>query len=343
MDLDNLANTLIPNQIIKSFLTTIEENGVPRKVVVEHFGFEEEFLDANSYDVSFQTYLEMIDYVRGIKEIPALGLKNGFHSPVEKIGILGYAFISSRNLRAALSAYGPVLPLGGMTATISLHEEGELAHLSAQWCQMPSAYHTRYFIDDWISSCVTSFRNLISGSFEVLQVRFPYPEPDCAQVYHELLDCPLSFDEEVLSVTFPRAALDTPFELANEAINQVCRQQCRELMNQFQTASKVSDMVRQAIIFSPGQSDYSIDSIAAKLGMSVRTLQRSVKQEGQTFQEILTEVRMTTAAKYLTTTNLPVKNIAYLVGYLELPSFYRAFKKWSGASPVKYRNVNRKR
>ena len=86
----------------------------------------------------------------------------------------------------------------------------------------------------------------------------------------------------------------------------------------------------------PG-GETGIDDVAHRLGMSKRTLQRKLGAEKTTFQAQLKHTRQLLAQHYLTTTSMKVDEIAYLLGYIELNSFLRAFYTWLGMSPREYR------
>jgi AraC-like DNA-binding protein len=71
--------------------------------------------------------------------------------------------------------------------------------------------------------------------------------------------------------------------------------------------------------------------------MSARTLSRKLHEEGVAFTEILEETRAALAKSYLAERNLPVSEIAWLLGYREVSSFTHAFKRWTGMTPRQFR------
>ena len=80
--------------------------------------------------------------------------------------------------------------------------------------------------------------------------------------------------------------------------------------------------------------------MARRLGMSRRSLQRRLGEEGTTFQKQLNHTRELLAKHYLGTTSMSTDQIAYLLGYLELNSFLRAFSTWCGMSPSEWRRTH---
>ena len=76
-----------------------------------------------------------------------------------------------------------------------------------------------------------------------------------------------------------------------------------------------------------------MNAIAAKMATSPRTLQRNLKAEGVTFEQVLDELRCKLALTYLDGKKVSVNETAYLVGFSEPAAFSRAFKRWTGQSP----------
>lgn len=81
----------------------------------------------------------------------------------------------------------------------------------------------------------------------------------------------------------------------------------------------------------------AIDDVAGRLGVSKRTLQRKLSEDGTSYQKQLNHVRELLAKRYLTTTSMRSNEIAFMLGYLELNSFLHAFNTWTGLSPSEYR------
>jgi AraC-like DNA-binding protein len=84
----------------------------------------------------------------------------------------------------------------------------------------------------------------------------------------------------------------------------------------------------------------SQDDVADQLGISVRNLQRRLKALGTTYQNLLDEGRQALAMKLIREGDMPLYEVAYLVGYTEPSAFYKAFKRWTGLTPGDYRQAH---
>ena len=85
-------------------------------------------------------------------------------------------------------------------------------------------------------------------------------------------------------------------------------------------------------------SDFSQAAVAANFNTSPRTLQKKLKEEGTSFQNVVDIVRKTLAIHYLKNGSYQLKDISGILGYNEISSFSRAFKRWTGKSPEEFRN-----
>ena len=73
--------------------------------------------------------------------------------------------------------------------------------------------------------------------------------------------------------------------------------------------------------------------------MSGRTLQRRLKEEGTSFGELLDWLRRGMAQAYLADDQISISEVSYLLGFSEQSAFQRAFKRWTGSTPVQFRKT----
>ena len=76
--------------------------------------------------------------------------------------------------------------------------------------------------------------------------------------------------------------------------------------------------------------------IAEKLHMSPRSLQRRLHSEGTSFAELLSELRRDLALRYLRDQRIAIAEVGFLLGFLDVSAFHRAFKRWTGSTPAEY-------
>jgi AraC-like DNA-binding protein len=135
------------------------------------------------------------------------------------------------------------------------------------------------------------------------------------------------------SVTFSAADAERPFLTANDEMWRVFEPELRRRMADLDRVESTTDRVRAALLelLPAGRADAA--AVARRLALSSRTLQRRLASEGITFQGVLDRTRLALAHHYLDRPDVTVAEVAFLLGYDEPSSFYRAFHRWSGTTP----------
>lgn len=139
------------------------------------------------------------------------------------------------------------------------------------------------------------------------------------------------------AISFRNADLLKPFISHDESMWRYFEPELSRRLFELDVDESVSARVRSALTeLIPGGA-CTIEDVAAKLGLSRRTLQRKLGEEGTTFQKQLNHTRELLAIHYIRHTDMSVGDIAYLLGYQEVNSFLRAFTAWTGMSVAEYR------
>ena len=138
-------------------------------------------------------------------------------------------------------------------------------------------------------------------------------------------------------IYYPMALLDRPVPGANPHLYNVLRRHMIDLANAMPREDDLVDIIANNIRRGLGTDTVSLEHIASELGVEPRTLQRQLVKAGTSFQKIFDKVRLELACYYLERTALDVTTIALELGYSEASVFSRAFKRWTGSSPDRYR------
>lgn len=124
-----------------------------------------------------------------------------------------------------------------------------------------------------------------------------------------------------------------PIESFNSRLRDYFDEECRVLVAKLGAADSIVEQVRKKLIGAMDGSEISIEKTAKHLGLSARSLQRRLADEGTGYNEVLTEVRAEFAKRYLARGTVSASEVAYLLGFTEPPAFFKAFKRWTGMTP----------
>ena len=111
----------------------------------------------------------------------------------------------------------------------------------------------------------------------------------------------------------------------------------KKRLGELETDDSFSARTRSALVELLPAGKAAIEDVADALGISKRSLQRKLKDEDTTFQKQLNHTRELLAKNYIQNTKLSSEDIAYLLGYQDLNSFFRAFSIWTGKSVTEYK------
>jgi AraC-like DNA-binding protein len=146
-----------------------------------------------------------------------------------------------------------------------------------------------------------------------------------------------TFGNGVNGFELDNAVLSLPLTSADPALRRYLEEQGKAVLAQHPASADLIGQVRAELVKRLGKSDAKVESIAEVLSLAPRTLQRRLMDESTSFQNVLDDVREQLSMGYLQNESLTVSEIAYLLGYSELRAFDRAFRRWTGKTPVAWR------
>ena len=140
-------------------------------------------------------------------------------------------------------------------------------------------------------------------------------------------------------IIFSMKDLKKPFLTANNIMVEYLEPQLKQKLAEKESESleTFADRVQKKLFQLIPSGQFSLENVAEEFGISTRTVQRNLAVENIKFNQIVKNVQKIMALNYLESKELSIDEIAYLVGYTETSSFYRAFKGWTGKTVLQYR------
>ena len=178
---------------------------------------------------------------------------------------------------------------------------------------------------------------LIGERVPLVKACFDYPRPESAEDYLQFFTSELAFDQDFCGFVIPRKFLAAKLVRNEVDLKAFILQSPNGLMFNPDDNQSFSGQVRKLLGRDFSENLLSLEEIAEKLHMTPQTLRRRLKDEGASFQDIKDQLRRDLAIYYLNDTDLSVQEITEKLGFAETSNFHRAFKKWTGTTPRKYR------
>ena len=196
---------------------------------------------------------------------------------------------------------------------------------------------TRPYAEYTLAAVFLRTRIATNQRYPLLRVEFSHPQPADTSEHQRIFECPVRFGADRCQMVIARDVWDMRRTGGDPALFSVLDTHARMLLDQLPGAAVIVGRVREAIEAELRGGDPKIESIAKRLAMSTRTLQRRLRDEGVLFNDLLDALRFRAARSYLAQGDIAVAEVAYLLGFAEQSSFNRAFKRWSSQTPTEFR------
>lgn len=261
----------------------------------------------------------------------ALGIWVSRHVKVTTFQGLGFAVITSNNLLDAFRRMERYSQIVSDSEKAVIEEKDN----SCDYILVPGADVYRASpesLDAILSHIVRFVRATVDRAAAPLSVELARPKPKNHEAYANFFRCGVCFGAERNRLSFSQELVQQPFQTANSALAEQSEALLQAYMEKLGLALE-EDPIRKLIIDHLPSGTPTLADIARDAGQSVRSLQRRLEERGLTFSQLLGDVRRERAERYLQDPDLPITEIAFLLGFQDTSSFSRAFKTWTGRTP----------
>jgi AraC-like DNA-binding protein len=267
---------------------------------------------------------------------PAIALAQHHVARPASFDAVGYAMMSCADLRGAFERLIRYLLILSDALTMTMIEEH--AGYRVTFVLFGGDRPVPRQRIEFIFVTVIGFCRWISGrEVHPLSIELPYPAPADAAPYRAGFRCPVLFDAPRSSLLFATADMVLPLPTSNPVLAELHERFAGEYLRQFDHVH-TSYRAREIIIRHLPDGEPRRDEVACKLCMSERTLQRRLEEEDTSFVQLLDGTRRELAEQYLGRLNLSLAQAAYLLGFADQSSFFRACRRWFDLSPGQYRS-----
>lgn len=277
-----------------------------------------------------------------------LGLRAGRAMQLGLGGPLDYALCSAASLRQSMQVAMRYARLYSDALSPKLELPGERAVI-----RLDSTIAWRRVVADFTVSTwyATHLKPHLNANEEraprrlALECCFAHPKPADISEYDRAFEGnTLRFDAGFYGFTLDASAIDAPLLSADVALHATHIEHLELLYAQLDATAprNIEARVRQALGSDLRCSFASADRVARALHMSRRTLARRLDEEGTTFSEVLDTHRRELGVRYVARSSLTLAEISERLGFSQVQGFGRAFRRWTGRSPLEYRNAARK-
>ena len=318
--------------IARMACTRLRERGIPVLPLLSKAGLSIEQIDDPGARIKVRSQIKLVQLAADALQDDLLGFHLARDYDLREIGLLYYVLASSEFLDDALhkAARYSGITNEGVSLTFRAGSESVIS-LDYTGVERRSDCHQ---VEFWLVSLVRLCRQLTNRRLIPSRIRLVHHRKKTPAEFRSLLGCEIEFGSGVDEVAFPRAATLMPIGSADSYLNELLIKYCDEaLAHRAAARTTLRSSVENAMAPLLPHGKANAVEIARHIGMSHRTLARKLSAEGLTFSEIAEDMKGDLARHYLRDGDLPISQIAWLLGYREVSAFTHAFKRWTGMTP----------
>lgn len=333
-------NVSISATKISSFLNNFYVYGVNIDDILNHADLNPSILSSPDNRLSGFEAEKIIQAAAELSKDEYLGLHQGEHLSKGFSNILGYILMNCSNLKECSEKYCRYEKIIDSTSISNLDIANEHAILSNTTIDK-HLKNNRHFSEFKIAGMVSYIKLLCSKDLRLNEVHFTSPKPENISEYERIFKCKIYFEKEENALIFDSKFLNIPVIEPNEKLLFLFEKNAQEFLEVLDDKKIYTNKVTKIILEEiKNCTSPSIEVVAKKLLLSVRTLQLNLQKEDTSYIKLLNELRKTSAKNFLKDKNTSIDEIAYILGFSETSAFHRAFKNWTGLTPFQFRNSN---
>lgn len=318
--------------LLWNYLESIDIDPEP---LYKNAGINPELLQDPAARLNINCVDKLWEQAAGIIKDPCFAIDMAEFWHPSQMGALGYAWLASSTLRRAFKR--SVRYVHVVTEDLNLEIADTPAGMKVSIDLEGSVFTLPQHHDLVLTILMHMCRFNYGEELEVTRVCLAHPEPECSRKISDYFRIDVQFDSDQTSLTIARADVDKVLSSGNKQIALMHD----EMLMRYLVEIKKGDIVQQVqsiILDNLPDGQVTDKLVASELNLSERSMQRRLKEHKTTFRFLLDSVREMVAKQYIENPMNRMSDIAFLLGFSEQSAFSRAFKKWTGKSPVEYRN-----
>lgn len=284
-------------------------------------------------EVPFEVQSRLFSNALAISQEPELGLSVGRSLHLPSHGPLGVAAFSSPTLATALDCLARYSAMRAQFVDLTLTKDASQIVISMH--ETLDLGDIRCFLHESVISAIYAAVVFFAGGAIRGHIEFAYAPTGYADAYARYFEVPYQFGCPHTRLCLDASLMQLPSPVADPVLHAQAIAQCENEMRALGEAASVRERVAMLISRNPGRL-WSGEEMARELNMSARTLLRKLKAEGTSFQSVRDDIVMGLAKTYLLDKSMTVELTGHLLGFSDVASFRRSFKRVVGQTPADF-------
>ncbi|WP_095146490.1 AraC family transcriptional regulator [Pseudomonas sp. Irchel s3b6] len=329
---------LVRAAVLTNYLEVAHYLGFNPHDLLASVGLNKNRLQVPEHRIAIDAAVRLLEDSATASGCQSFGLSMAESRQLSDFGVVSLLLTHQRTLRDALQVVVHYRHLLNDSLAIFIEEAGKMVIIREEVVTevpMPCRQANELAIGVMFRLCAA----LLGSSWQPYSVNFTHQAPDNLQLHRRLFGCKLEFGSEFNGIVCPNANLDMTNPHADPAMARHAQRYLDSLQGD-QGPSTLFE-IRKAIYLLLPMGHATIEQIAQTQGMNVRTLQRRLKEDNCTFNDVINDVRRDLVLRYLENPSYSLGRIADMLGYSMASSFTRWFIAQFGMPPASWRSTHK--
>jgi len=319
------------------------QQGADLKELIALTGLSPADMQQESCRLESEAYNRVVERAEAATGNPLLGMHAGESLNLAAAGLIVQITQTSATVRQALDYCCEFANLGCSSLPLSLAETGDHFRVNLTpnriWAQQ-SSVAVRHTAEGSLAFTIREFQSLTRHRHAPIAVHLPWQPAGPIAEYERVMGCPVRFGQEHIALLLDRAQVEAPIMTSDYDLLRVLVHHAEAKNAALEAEAGFASRLRQSILRMMTPGFPTVEQVAHHLHTSPRTLQRRLKTEGLTYKQLIDDLRREFALAYLRRPDLSVGQIAELLDYADSSTFSRSFKRWTGHSPLEFRQIS---
>jgi AraC-like DNA-binding protein len=264
------------------------------------------------------------------------GLHLGENCNPRNIGPLVYVVLNSPTIRAGIENFERYLQVYNEAAKWFFTSEGNRGYIRYLLTDL-GINSLRQSNEHGMTIAFNMLRMMVGSHWAPKEVQFAHEAPKQTSEHLRIFHAPVSFGWKTNAIVVDRQFVEREVPAADQRLYQILKRYLDQVLSEMPREDNLLASVRRATAETMRDGNLKLARVAKQMAMSARTLQRQLKERGVDFKQLTDETRRRFAINYLKERKNTLTEVAFLLGYSEVSAFNRAFKRWTGSTPLEYR------
>jgi AraC-like DNA-binding protein len=315
------------------------EAGLDVEPLLKASGLNSRQVENSDFRIAVKNQIKFLNFVADALSDEFLGVHLAESVDLRALGLFYYVLASSTSLGDALRRAARYSAINNEGVQITFRRNHKQISIIFKYIGV-ARLNDRHQIEFFVVTLLRICRQFTDRHLSPIIIKLIHRRTHLPARLKSLFGCKVIFGSDIDEVAYQQPFKNASIVDADPYLNSLLVKYCEEALSNHRIGSGAWRLnVENAIAPLLPHGRAGMAEVAQRLGVTKRTLARRLASEGHTFGEVLDGLRFDLATRYLHEQDLPISEVAWLLGYQETSAFDHAFKRWTGTTPMQTRSA----